>query len=109
MNRSGGDRVKRFYKAWHNACLKAKIEVKMFHDFRRTAVRNMVRSGIPERVAMMISGHKPRCIFDRYNIVNDQDLKLAARKQELFLRAQRGHNLGAIGHFEAAKVQKNAG
>lgn len=105
-NRTGKDRVKRFYKAWHNACLKARIGVKMFHDFRRTAVRNMVRSGIPERVSMLISGHKTRCVFDRYNIVNDQDLKLAALRQEAYLQAQRGHNLGTIGHFEAASSQK---
>ena len=69
----------------------------------------MVRFSIPERVVMMISGHKTRCVFDRYNIVNDQDLKLAAQKQELFLQAQRGHNLGTIGHFEAVKGQKKTG
>jgi hypothetical protein len=48
----------------------------------------MVRSGISERVAMVISGHKSRSVFERYNIINDQDLREAARKKQAYHEKQ---------------------
>jgi hypothetical protein len=61
----------------------------------------MVRSGVPERVAMMVAGHKTRSVFDRYHIVDEKDLRLAAKLHAAYLRKQFGHNLGTICRFSA--------
>lgn len=79
-----------FGKQWRAACLKAKLAIevkdedgvvhyrgKNFHDFRRTAARNMIRAGVPQSIAMRVTGHSTDAMFHRYDITDDRD-KLAA-------------------------------
>jgi integrase len=96
LNEKGTDRLKRFDKAWKTACTKAGIGPRLFHDFRRSAVRNLVRSGTPEQVSMTITGHRTRSVFARYNITSDADLRLAAQKQEAYLQSVTGTKTGTV-------------
>ena len=65
-----GITIRRWRTAWRTACQSAGVPTRFLHDCRRTAARNLIRANVPERVAMLLTGHKSRAIFDRYNIIH---------------------------------------
>jgi len=78
----------KFKRMWARACKKAKLTGKLFHDYRRTAARNMLRAGIPQAVAMQITGHRTDSMFRRYSIVSVDDKRAALKKQLEFLKSE---------------------
>ena len=73
-----------FLHQWWRARVLAGCPGRIPHDFRRTAVRNLVRAGVPERVAMQLTGHKTGAVFERYNITSPNDLRDAARRLDAY-------------------------
>jgi integrase len=83
-----GKAVGLFRKSWITACTAAKLPGLIVHDLRRCAVRNLVRAGISETVAMKLTGHKTPSIFRRYNVTSEQDIEDAGAKLDAFITAQ---------------------
>ena len=102
---------KDFRPTWEKTLASVNLAGRLFHDLRRTAVRNMVRSGVSEVVAMRVSGHKTRNVFDRYNITSEDDIKLACERlsnmhqenSKILSQEHDGHNLGTLKIIQGGK------
>ena len=104
LTRKNGQPIKDFRAAWGKLTKAAKLPGLLFHDLRRSAVRNMVRRGVSEVVAMRISGHKTRSVFDRYNIVSESDLAEAAERIENGSKLESGHTSGIVEQAEQSDI-----
>lgn len=90
--------IRRLDRPWKAACKAAGCPGRIPHDLRRTAIRNMVRRGITESVAMKLAGHKTRSVFQRYNVTTPGDLRAAAEQ----LSGLTGTKKGQSGISEAS-------
>jgi integrase len=80
--------IRSFKEAWKDATRRTGLQGKVFHDLRRTAVRNLIRAGVPEKVVMDMTGHRTRSVFDRYNITSAEDVREAAQRLGAYLQTR---------------------
>src|SRR5204862_1436481 len=93
VNPATGEAWQDIRKMFHRACEEAELTGVWFHDLRRSFVTNARRRGIPESVVMRMSGHRTRAVFDRYNIIEEDDLREAVKRLEAGV-AKRGGGSG---------------
>jgi len=101
-------RIGTFYKAWDRACAKAECDGKLFHDFRRTVVRNTRRAGIAEQVALQITGHKTAHVFRRYDPMPGADLREAVWKLQA-ISSPGGAKVGQTMDSTVSEAEADAG
>ena len=89
-----GERIRDFRKAWDTACTAAGCPGRIPHDFRRTAVRNLERAGVPRSAAMAMVGHKTEATYRRYAIVDAGVLREAAEKIDRAVNSVTGTSTG---------------
>ena len=106
-----GEPIRHFRRSWVTACVKAGLGTRITdsngklvkavahripHDFRRSAVRNLERAGVPRSAAMDMVGHKTMSIYSRYAICDESMLKDAAKKLDILHRADQRDSNGKV-------------
>jgi integrase len=93
-------------KDWDDACTRAGFPGLLFHDLRRSAVRNLRRAGVTQKVAREFSGHKTDAVFNRYNITDFDDLKDGAARLKKFLEVASHNPITKSSDGDAAQTSK---
>ena len=86
-------------RSWNTANKRVGMK-KLFHDLRRTAVRNFIAQGLPERLVMALCGHKTNHMLHRYHVVIEQDLRAALERSPMSVAPLSKNN--PSGQFTAA-------
>lgn len=105
----GAKPILNFREGWDLACARAGVPDLLFHDLRRTAVRNLRRAGNPESVIMKITGHRTRSVFERYNITDHADTQEAGVKAGKFLAKEHGNMSQSMTQEPEDKKMKGGG
>jgi len=105
------ERIKSYKTAWARATLAAGIPNRLVHDLRRSGVRSLRQASVPENVAMQLTGHKTRSVFDRYDIVDPRDRAVAVGKLAAFHAKNSSvrDNRGTIGHVPLTQGEQKHG
>jgi integrase len=82
VNPASGIRSIDVRKTFRRALEASGLQGLWFHDLRRSFVTRARKHRVPESVVMRMSGHRTRAVFDRYNVVDDEDLRAAVRALE---------------------------
>jgi integrase len=96
FHRSDGQSVGSFYKVWRRACEQANVPGTLFHDLRRSAVRDLIRAGVPQSVAMAITGHETDSVFRRYDIASEQDKRTALERTRAYREKRAEGNVASF-------------
>lgn len=103
-----GSAISDFRKAWRSACRAAGCPGRLFHDFRRTAVRNLERSGVSRSASMALTGHLTAAVFGRYSIVDSAVLEEAVEKYASAMSDQKSQSSVKVSAFPVKRGRKNS-
>jgi len=88
-----GKQIKLFRRGFNTAVKTAALAGLVPHDMRRSAVRNYRKGGLSETEGIMLSGHKTRSVYDRYNIIDEENSREAMKRAQEYLKQQKGRKV----------------